>query len=764
MATNNFTQDGGEWNNVGNWSLGHVPTASEDVTVTGIISASKTLTITTTAAVAKSIDFTGAAYAFTISGSPKITISGSMTLKTGMTWSHTGEIRFDATATLTCNSVNLSNCSQLDAYVCALTLADELNLGTKDFWVVIGSIITGNNTVTCGRFYDGLTGSGSITLTLGTSVINCTNTFWGSVLTLTVTSTDHTINISNDTAVAAHFAGKAWGIVNWKSNASAARAHVITFGTGATFVQFNIDQLTDRRDCSISFSGDFSVSDSSTWKSGGAGNDDPTYRLLIKSSTIGTTRTLTVSAASKTITITDVDLQDIKIADTNSPTVTVARVGDCGGCNRVDVSGYKQNVSDPKTVYLNAATANVTWVDNVWATVSTTGTVNVNNFPLAQDTAVIDNDSYDDTNNTTTANTLLRIGNIDASAVTENQSISLGATYYYGSILLGSGIGTFNTSFLATIMTFDGRVRNELSSPAPLVINIGGSDKTVESGSMVIDSYGGTVQLDSALLFTYVSGGTVTLTRGTFDLNGQTITTTAFSSSNSNTRTLKDDAGGGKIVINALTGTGIGFGTDTNLTIEDAPDIDVGDSNNTMTGAVTLAFGSTAKTFGDLSFKKHAGNYAYIITGTGHTFGAVTQETPDATYQYNSVTWPVSGSDNNIASYNVTGHATYKCYIQSSSSGSPAHLEDINAGTNTFTNCIIQDMHVTGGTWDADDGTNTNTSGNEGWTWPAAGGVTLPILVNGVWKNATPKIMVGGAWKEVAAAKIMVDGAWKAHP
>jgi hypothetical protein len=140
--------------------------------------------------------------------------------------------------------------------------------------------------------------------------------------------------------------------------------------------------------------------------------------------------------------------------------------------------------------------------------------------------------------------------------------------------------------------------------------------------------------------------------------------------------------------------------TDTNLTVEDAPDIDIGTSALTLAATVTAAFGSTvAKTFGALTFKKHAGDFAYIVTGTGNTFGAVTQETPDApdpgTYIYNSVTWPSSASANNVLSYNATGDETNHCFIQGSTPGSPAHLVDSDAdGTNTCSNCTIQDMHV----------------------------------------------------------------------
>lgn len=84
---------------------------------------------------------------------------------------------------------------------------------------------------------------------------------------------------------------------------------------------------------------------------------------------------------------------------------------------------------------------------------------------------------------------------------------------------------------------------------------------------------------------------------------------------------------------------------------------------------------------------------------------------------YNSVTWPATADHNHITSYSATGNSSYDCKIQSSSAGSPAHLVDTDAGTNTFSYCTIQDMHVSGGTWDCTDGNSHDVSGNDGWTF-----------------------------------------------
>ena len=90
-ATTNFTCASGscEWNTAGNWSTG-VPIAGDTATFTGVATGI-TVTATTTAINAATIDFSGAAGAFTFSGSVPITAS-TITVKTGMTWTETGKI------------------------------------------------------------------------------------------------------------------------------------------------------------------------------------------------------------------------------------------------------------------------------------------------------------------------------------------------------------------------------------------------------------------------------------------------------------------------------------------------------------------------------------------------------------------------------------------------------------------------------------------------------------------------------------------------
>jgi hypothetical protein len=162
------------------------------------------------------------------------------------------------------------------------------------------------------------------------------------------------------------------------------------------------------------------------------------------------------------------------------------------------------------------------------------------------------------------------------------------------------------------------------------------------------------------------------------------------------------------------------------LTVNNAPDVQIGDGTKTLTGDVTFAGGGM--TWGDFTVKKHAGNYDCIITGA-NTFGAVTLETPDATYQYSDIQF-TSGTDNNITSLVATGTSSYTISIKAVTGASAATLSD-TTGTNTLQYCTIQDITVEGGaTFDVSDGTSTNVSGNTGWTWPSAGATFTVLMAN----------------------------------
>jgi hypothetical protein len=214
-------------------------------------------------------------------------------------------------------------------------------------------------------------------------------------------------------------------------------------------------------------------------------------RIMLRSSAVGTTRTLTVG----TLSADDCDFRDITIAGTaagGSPT----RAGDCGGNSGVTFPA-------PKTVYWNlAGTQN--WFSDGWATTSG-GVPATNNFPLAQDTAVFDDTGSAGTVGLGTCN----IGTIDMSARTTAMTIGTnGAPFVYGNLTIGSNVTIASTS---NGITFSGRstqtiTSNGVSSARPITIDCGP----------------GTVQLADALELT--SARTLSQSSGTFDAVSYNVT------------------------------------------------------------------------------------------------------------------------------------------------------------------------------------------------------------------------------------------------
>lgn len=589
--------------------------------------------------------------------------------------------------------------------------------------VTIGTAVTAleiDEAATCLSFNaTGLTGNCTIS---GTGTLAVAGAF--TLEAGTTWSATGEITFTLDADVTLNFAGKTMPVVNINYAPTAARAQTITPGAGASFVQLNIDLTADRRDLSVAFTTDFSVSQSSSWLGGG----DATYRPLIKSSVPGTgTRTVTVSAASQTLTMTDVDLQDIKVADTNSPTVSLTRVGDCGGNTATTGGGYIKDVSDPKTVYLDAGFVTAcNYYSNYWSTQVGTperdgSELSLNHYPLPQDTAIVDDYTWDSTGRYLILSNSMRIGNIDASTLTEANAVTLGnGATIYGDLNIASGKSVITNT---TTDTYDSRVRQEASASQiitlpNLVTNYGYRININSPISSAVFKLGADVNMSAA------NAGTFTLTSGTVDLNGKVLTVDKFSSSNTNTRSLIDSAGGGKIVVNALTGTVFDMSTATGLTVSNAPDIEIGDSNNTQTADVTFAGGG--QTFGDFKVTKHAGDFDCIITGS-NTFGSMTLETPDATYQYSDLKL-TAGTDQTITSLVVDGTADYQINILSATPDTPAVLSD-TTGTNALTYCTVTDITAEGGaTWNVltADG-NVDGGGTTGWTWTVGGRKRLII-------------------------------------
>lgn len=278
--------------------------------------------------------------------------------------------------------------------------------------------------------------------------------------------------------------------------------------------------------------------------------------------------------------------------------------------------------------------------------------------------------------------------NIDLSSFTPTSAIANTGLIIYGNLILSSGItftsGTFIWTFAATSGTN--------------TIETTGVTFTMP---VTFNGAGGTWQLIDNL--TIDSSRALTLTAGTLDLNGKTVSAGSFASAGSTTRVLA-------------------FGTNGTITItgSGATAWSASGSNLTTTGAsATISMTSaSAKTFAGGGFNYAAtlnqgGSGALTISGS-NTFSNITNTVQPVTFTF------TAGTTQTVSSFTASGTSGNLVTLQSSSAGSRFTLSD-SSGTNSVNYCSIKDSLATGGAvWNAyvADG-NVDGGNNNGWQFAA---------------------------------------------
>lgn len=225
-------------------------------------------------------------------------------------------------------------------------------------------------------------------------------------------------------------------------------------------------------------------------------------RAYIRSSTRGTARAITAA----TVTVTNIDLQDITGAGAGSWNISAVTglSGDCGGNSSITFTTPASQYWVPSG---GTSTGNMSAVTR-WANASG-GTAGTGRSPLPQDTAVIDANSIDAGSRTLT-NDKPRIGAINWTGATNTPSWSKGTTCsFFGSVTLISAMTVTGTG----TYTYEGRSTSNITS----------ATKTW-TGAFVNDCVSGTGTINIADAF--VSASTFTNTTGTFTA---TAVTTSFS-------------------------------------------------------------------------------------------------------------------------------------------------------------------------------------------------------------------------------------------
>jgi hypothetical protein len=194
--------------------------------------------------------------------------------------------------------------------------------------------------------------------------------------------------------------------------------------------------------------------------------------------------------------------------------------------------------------------------------------------PTASDDVVFDVNSNVGTGNfTVTAN----------GAVCNDITVSgLDGTMTLATTSLGLAISG-NTAFPATLFQTSGTVGVTFNATSAKTLNTSGVNITWD---VTFNGAGGSWQL----LANFPCDRGITLTTGTLDLNGFTLTGPFVAASGSSARTLA--FGTGKFVLTAASGTVWAIATATNLTVTGTPTVEL--SGSPVSSTRTIAHGSTA--------------------------------------------------------------------------------------------------------------------------------------------------------------------------
>jgi len=583
-------------------------TAISSVNLT-VNAGSGALTITT-GNLFRNVNFTGS----TSTASGTFNVGGNLTLASGGTYTLLIPT-FEATGTLTSNGRTLGGLT-INGFGITATLADALNIGsailtvtsgtfnTASFNVTAGALSSSNTnsrTITLGSSTVTLSGTGSpptainfatttnLTFNANTSQINLTGTGTSSTLPFTLSGGGRTFyNVSFTTTTGTFF-----------SISGANTFNNLTFTTPAS-------NITD-----VALSANQTVNGTLTL---GATNTAIT-RIFVRSNTPGTARTITCNGT--LATLNDVDFNYITAAGTVARPWTGTRLGNAG--NNTDIT-----FDAGKTVYWNlAGTQN--WDATGWATTNN-GTPAVNNFPLAQDTAVF----------------------TEAGAA---GTVTINAAWNIGTIQMADGVSNRTTAFTLATGSNTPSIYGNVTLFTNLTISGTGTLTFAGIGTQTVTSAGitftppitvnkpsSTFQLNDAL--TLGTTITFTLTRGTLDLNGNTLSTGIFSSDNNNTRSITFGSANIALTSTVAATTVLNIGNASNFTF-------------TGTGAFTRNMAATA-----------------TVSFAGSLIGGTTSNAPNLTVNAGSSALTIvsgswfknvdfTGSTSTVtATYNAAGNLT----------------------------------------------------------------------------------------------------------
>ena len=357
---------------------------------------------------------------------------------------------------------------------------------------------------------------------------------------------------------------------------------------------------------------------------------------------------------------------------------------------------------------------------------------------------------------------------------------SLNCTGFTGTLAGTVQLNVFGSVTLATGMTF--------SYTGDMVISgtgtITSAGKTFNCG-VTVSGTGITVTLGDALTLG-AAGVIFNLFAGNLDLNGFTLTTGRFSSTNTAARSvsfgtqnivLTDTSVNfvclscgladnftwtvtGGFVRNSVSSSFVNFGASSGGTVTNAPNLSITSGASTLaiinsswfknlifTGSTSSINGTLVNVAGNVTLAA-GGTYTAVrpsfrgsgtITSNGRTLSAfdvngssITVTCADALSITNALTFTLGtlklkdGATSTVGSL-ISTNATLK-YLQSTTSGVQATISR-SSGTNAVLYLDIKDSNATGGAvWDASSPTNVNSGNNSGWIGLGGGNMFLLFI------------------------------------
>jgi hypothetical protein len=614
-----------------------------------------------------------------------LTVGGDLTLPSGGSFTaanHNWTLTLASVAgvqTVTTNGKTLSSVT-INSFA-GVSLADSLTTintpGAGRITLTKGTFTTNNNAVNCGYFLYTNSGFASA-LVLGSSTFTLTNSGFdvsGST-NLTITAGTSTIVIYSTTGAFFAATGQTFYNVTFDQPGLGFTQNIA--GTGYTIS----NNLTVSGSVAGFFSGIAFNTASAVITIGGSfisARTGPTQRVTLIG-TLGSPPTLNVAAAS----LSDVDFSDINVTGAASP-ISGTRLGDRKGNSGV-------TFSTPKTVYWNlAGTQN--WSATAWAT-SSGGTPNINNFPLAQDTAVF----YDAGAATTVSgSTTWVVGTISTGSRTTALTINSSGLGVYGDIILGSGVNL--TTGNANPIYIYGRTTQTITS----------NGRTVNT-NVYVSSVGGT--LTFADNFIIGSSYSLSLQAGTIDANNKDLNIGVFVAvASSSTKILNMGSGTWTLSRSLTTVWDV---------IQGLTTLNANTSTINIAGSSTT-FAGNGYTYNNINIG--ASNTGTTFTGT-NTFNTLSSS---RTAAYN-----ISfGANQTFANWTANGTAGNLITLGSTVSGTQRTITKTGGGTISINYIRVQDSNAQPvSTWSAPVG-SVNLGNNLNWTFNAfASAVTENVNFN----------------------------------